>query len=44
MKIKFLPFAMLLSALFLLASCFGEEEELVLSDNTAITAFSVNAG
>ena len=44
MKIKFLPFVALLSALFLMTSCFGDDDELVLDDNTAITAFSVNQG
>ena len=44
MKTKFLPFAMLLSAMFLLASCFGEDDDLDLSNNTAITAFSVSGG
>ena len=42
MKMKFLPFAALLSALFLLASCLGDDDNLVLDDDTAITAFSVN--
>lgn len=44
MKTKFLPFAVLFSAMFLLASCFGDDDEVELSDDTAITAFSVNAG
>ena len=41
---KFLPFAMLFSAMFLLASCLGDDAEVELSDNTAITAFSVSGG
>lgn len=43
MKMKLLPFAMLLSSLLMLASCLGDNDtEYVFDDNTAITAFQVN--